>query len=236
MSLILAGYEAYRAGDLDGAAKSWVPAALVAPHRLQYLLAELLLNGSLGPPRTDDAIAFLREPAAQGHPEGQFWLGRAFDLAGSRAEAVRWYTAAAAQRSIEAAAALGALQEKAGDYPSAQRAYQQAAAAGHARAQNNLGVLYADGRIPMINGGEAQRWLGEAARQGLADAQFNLGSLFERGGNGVPQDDVEAFVWLTRAAAQGHADARKILPLVSARLTQQQRAVAEQRLTGGGER
>ena len=43
-----------------------------------------------------------------------------------------------------------------------------------------------------MTGGEAARWLGEAARQGLADAQFSLGWLYERGGNGVPPDDVGA--------------------------------------------
>ncbi|MBM3507602.1 MAG: sel1 repeat family protein [Alphaproteobacteria bacterium] len=227
---ILDGYEFYRRGDVRGAAQAWAPAAAVAPHRLQYLLAELLLNGMSGPPQTATAIAFLREPAAQGHAEGQYWLGRAYDIAGDNADALRWYGAAAQQRFTEAAAAAGVVHERFGDFAAARWAYEQAAAAGHARAQNNLGVLYADTRIPSVTGDEALKWFGEAARQGLADAQYNLGSLYERGGNGIPPDDVEAFVWLTRAAAQRHEGARQMLALVTARLTPQQRAAAEQRL------
>jgi TPR repeat protein len=227
---ILAGYEHYRRGDLTGAATAWAPTATVAPHRMQYLLAELLLNGASGAPQAPAAIAFLREAAAHGHAEAQYWLGRALELAGGHAEAIRWYTAAAAQRFIEAAAAAGVLHERAGDIDSARRAYEQAATAGHARAQNNLGVLFADGRAPMVTGDEALRWFGEAARQGLADAQFNLGSLYGRGGNGIPPDDVEAFFWVTRASAQGHPGALQMLTLVTARLTPEQRLQADRRL------
>lgn len=231
LQAILDGYEFYRRGDLAGAAKAWVPAATVAPHRLQYLLADLLLSGAAGASQTAQAITFLREPADHGHAEGQYWYGRALELAGMNGEALRWYTAAAAQKYRDASAAAGVLHERAGDFAAARSAYEAAAAAGHARAQNNLGVLFADGRIPVVTGDEAARWFGEAARQGLADAQYNLGSLYERGGNGVPPDDIEAYVWLTRASAQGHHDARQMLALVTARLTPQQRTSAEQKLT-----
>jgi TPR repeat protein len=232
LQAILDGYEFYRRGELAGAAKSWAPAAALAPHRLQYLLAELLLSGATGAPQTTAAIAFLREPAGHGHAEGQYWLGRALELAGQDGEALRWYVAAAAQKFPDAAAAAGALHERAGDFATARAAYEAAAMAGNARAQNNLGVLYADGRIPAVTGDEAAKWFGEAARQGLADAQYNLAGLFERGGNGIPPDDVEAYVWLTRASAQGHEAARQMLALVGARLTPQQRTSVEQRLNG----
>lgn len=232
LQAILDGYEFYRRGDLAGAAKAWAPAAAVAPHRLQYLLADLLLSGAAGAPQTAQATAFLREPADHGHAEGQYWYGRALELAGQNGEALRWYTAAAAQKFPDAAAAAGVLHERAGDFAAARSAYEAAAAAGNARAQNNLGVLFADGRVPVVTGDEAAKWFGQAARQGLADAQYNLGSLYERGGNGIPPDDVEAFVWLTRAAGQGHEGARQMLALVGARLSPQQRSSAEQRLNG----
>ena len=232
LQAILDGYEFYRRGDLAGAAKAWAPAAAVAPHRLQYLVAELLLSGAAGAPQTAQAIAFLREPADHGHAEGQYWYGRALELAGRNGEALRWYTAAAAQKFPDATAAAGVLHERAGDFAAARSAYESAAAAGNARAQNNLGVLFADGRIPVVTGDEAARWFREAARQGLADAQYNLGSLYERGGNGIPPDDVEAYIWLTRASAQGHEGARQMQALVGARLTPVQKTSAEQRLNG----
>ncbi len=45
------------------------------------------------------------------------------------------------------------------------------------------------------------------AEQGDANAQFNLGSMYEYG-EGVPQDDVQARMWLNLAAAQGNELAR----------------------------
>jgi len=40
------------------------------------------------------------------------------------------------------------------------------------------------------------------AQQGNADAQFILGVMYSKG-QGVPQDDVQAHMWLSLAAAQG---------------------------------
>ena len=45
------------------------------------------------------------------------------------------------------------------------------------------------------------------AEQGIARAQSNLGSMYEYG-EGVPQDDVQARMWLNLAAAQGDELAR----------------------------
>jgi TPR repeat protein len=49
----------------------------------------------------------------------------------------------------------------------------------------------------------AVKWYREAADQGYAFAQYNLGLCYWKG-EGVPQDDLEAYVWLSLAAAQGH--------------------------------
>ncbi len=45
------------------------------------------------------------------------------------------------------------------------------------------------------------------AEQGDAAAQYNLGVMY-REGQGVPQDDVQAYLWMNVAAAQGHELAR----------------------------
>ena len=60
------------------------------------------------------------------------------------------------------------------------------------------------------NRGEYEVALREFRRQatlGHTVAQYVLGSMYYRG-EGVPEDDAEAILWLTRAAEHGHADAQ----------------------------
>jgi len=52
----------------------------------------------------------------------------------------------------------------------------------------------------------------EAAEAGDASAQFKFGEMYRRG-EGVPQDDAEAFRWYRKAAEQGNADAQYSLGL-----------------------
>jgi TPR repeat protein len=71
-----------------------------------------------------------------------------------------------------------------------------AAARGEAEAQNNLGVMYANGRGVPQDYAEAVSWFRKAAEQGHAS------------GRGVPQDYAEAVSWFRKAAEQGHASAQ----------------------------
>ena len=52
--------------------------------------------------------------------------------------------------------------------------------------QNNLGVMYADGRGVPEDDAEAVRWYRLAADQGQSGAQLNLGVMYANG-EGVPQ-------------------------------------------------
>jgi len=54
---------------------------------------------------------------------------------------------------------------------------------------------------------EAAKWFGRAAEQGVASAQFNLGVLYKRG-EGVAQDDKQAFFWFQVAAEQNFPQAQ----------------------------
>ena len=74
-------------------------------------------------------------------------------------------------------------------------------------AQNNLGVVYANGRGVPQDYTEAVKWSRLAADQGHAHAQFNLGVAYKKG-EGVAQDYVEAVKWYRLAAAQGLAVAQ----------------------------
>ena len=51
------------------------------------------------------------------------------------------------------------------------------AEAGDAEAQNNLGLMYFNGRGVAQDDAEAVAWYRRAAEQGFANAQYNLGAL-----------------------------------------------------------
>lgn len=237
LTQVLAGYEAYRSGDAAAAVAAWLPVAGVAPHRVQYHLSDLIAHGLGAPADPSEAARILAEAVDHGHAEAQYWRGEVALAAARPAEAARWFALAAEQGIALAQFAL-ALRIESGDAPTQDIAvaadwYRQAAETGMAQAQNNLGVLYANGRLE--TGGDVQGaayWLGAAARQGFADAQFNLGALYERGGE-VEADGVLAFAWLNLAALQGHKEARMLAQDLVDRLTPAQISQANDLLRSG---
>jgi TPR repeat protein len=56
------------------------------------------------------------------------------------------------------------------------------------------------------------------AEQGIADAQYNLGVMYDYG-NGVPENAVRAYVWLSVAAAEGDKSAKEAIDSVRKVLT-----------------
>jgi len=78
---------------------------------------------------------------------------------------------------------------------------------GDARAQNDLGFCYHEGRGVAQNYTEAIKWYHIAANQGNAESQFNLGTCYEHS-QGVAQDYVEAAKWYRNAADQNLAGAQ----------------------------
>ena len=96
---------------------------------------------------------------------------------------------------------------KRGDCAGAFAEWKPLAEQGHARAQFNLGVMYANGDGVPQDYREMARWFHMAAEQGHAEAQFNLGTMYDNG-NGVPEEDDEAVKWYRMAAEQGHAEAQ----------------------------
>lgn len=63
------------------------------------------------------------------------------------------------------------------------------------------------------------------AEQGDAGGQFGLGVLYGNG-KGVPQDYVQAHMWLNLAAAQGHKDADYFRDILAKKMTPAQIAEA----------
>jgi TPR repeat protein len=83
---------------------------------------------------------------------------------------------------------------------------RQLANEGNAKAQIDLGLMYANGHGVPQDHAEAVKWYRKAADQGDDVAQFYLGLMYANG-HGVPQDHAEAVKWYRKAADQGNAKA-----------------------------
>ena len=96
------------------------------------------------------------------------------------------------------------------DYATALREWQPLAEQGHAGAQYNLGLLYANGQGVTKDDAKARQWYEKAAVQGHAEAQVNLGILlmYARGGQ---QDYKVAVYYLRLSANQGNDLAQRRL-------------------------
>jgi len=122
---------------------------------------------------------------------------------GDDATALSHWHPLAEQGDADAQFRLGVMYESGQGVPrsdaEAIKWYRKAAEQDDAVAQFNLGIMYAKGVSP--NHAEAALWYRRAADYGLAGAQFNLGMMYG-GGEGVPQDYVQAHMWLNLAASQ----------------------------------
>jgi TPR repeat protein len=99
------------------------------------------------------------------------------------------------------------------DYKSAVAVWQPLAVQGNPVAQNNIGILYLDGKGVKQDTSEAVRYLSLSAASGSSLGQNNLGGLY-REGKGVPRDYPRAAQWFAASAAQGNAAAMYNLGLM----------------------
>jgi uncharacterized protein len=96
------------------------------------------------------------------------------------------------------------------DFPAAMRIWRPLADQGDPVAQNNLGVMYANGQGVPQDYAQALIWTRKAADLGDAVAQNNLGVMY-RDGQGVALDYAQAVIWFRKAADQGDAVAQNNL-------------------------
>lgn len=87
-----------------------------------------------------------------------------------------------------------------GNYTKALKLVQPLAERGDAKAQNLIGLMYANGKGVPRDFAEAVKWYRKAADQGYAGAQNNLGLMYLKG-RGVAQDYVQAYMWFDLTAA-----------------------------------
>jgi len=107
----------------------------------------------------------------------------------------------------------GARHFQRADYKAAIASWQPLAIKGNPVAQNNLGILYLDGKGVKQDTSEAVRYLSLSAASGSSLGQNNLGGLY-REGKGVPRDYSKAAQWFVASAAQGNAAAMYNLGLM----------------------
>ncbi len=87
---------------------------------------------------------------------------------------------------------------------------KESASKGDAKAQNELGNMYANGSGPIQSDNEALKWFEKSANQGYAEAQYNLATMYQNA-IGVDQDFKKAVKYYKLAAAQGHTGAKENL-------------------------
>ena len=94
-----------------------------------------------------------------------------------------------------------------GRYEVAFAKYRVLARRGNASAQNQLAIMFNRGLGTARDYEAATYWWQRAAEQRQTMAQCNLGMMYLYG-QGVPQDDVKAYLYFNLAAAHGSRDAR----------------------------
>ncbi len=147
-----------------------------------------------------DALTRLRVAANQGNSDAQYNVGQLYEtgqiVSQSYSEAIRWYRLAANQGHVEAI-----------------NCCRVAANKGNVYVQNDLGLIYAQGKVVKEDYIEAAKWFRLAADKGNSDAQFQLGLMYENG-KGVGKDYSEALNWYRLAAQQGHSEAQYNLGVI----------------------
>ena len=117
---------------------------------------------------------------------------------------VAWLTFAAGT-AVAASIEDGQAAYNLGDYKMALEIWRPLAEQGNARAQNNLGVMYENGKGVPQNIPEAVKWYRLAAQQGYAGAQNNLGLIYAIG-RGIQRDPLRAYMWFSLAATSLSGD------------------------------
>lgn len=100
-----------------------------------------------------------------------------------------------------------------GNFAEAARLFRKAAEQGHAVAQYNLGIAYAEGDGVSRDTKQSVYWWQKAAEQGHATAQYNLGVGYAEG-LGLVRDAKQAVYWYRKAADQGMVAAQNNLGLM----------------------
>lgn len=166
------------------------------------------------------AYEYLRRSADSGHLEASFLLGTLYikGLGGQQPslEAGERYLKQAAERGhARAQDKLGQFYIKERNNPTeAAKWFRMASDQGLPSANNNLGLLYIEGKGVEKNPARAVELITRAANNGQAAAKHNLGVLYHSG-NGIAADPARGRQLLEEAAGQGYQQAYYRLAMIN---------------------
>ena len=171
---------------------------------MRWFLEAATAGGAPARGAAEALLPALTEAAQTGNVEAQYYLGGAVMTLGlDRAEAARWFEAAAGAGHAGAQRSLGFLVESGKgvvkDPARAMTLYLTAAEAGDAVAQFNVGVCSLQGKGLPIDVEKGIAWLQKAAEQGRAQAFLPLASELAQ----LDRDE-EARAWFARGAETGN--------------------------------
>ena len=106
-------------------------------------------------------------------------------------------------------------------------ACQKQADGGDAQAQYELGEYFHDSKNPARDLNKALSYFEKASLQGHAQAQFELGNMFFKG-EGVPANNVQAYIVLKMAAVNGAEEALDSADLVAMQMRADELQLASQ--------
>lgn len=180
------------------------------------------------------AFEFNLKRAEDGDAEAQYLIYQAYNegegVEEDRTIAREWLKKAADNGHVTAQALMGFDEIIRGNAAVGVEYWEKASAGGHLKAMHDLAELYRDGDcdVPM-NKPRAIELFRKAADAGYPEAMGSLGICYATG-DGVAQDDYEAFRWFQLAAEKGEQYAQKNLGVSyrSGRGTTENKALAVQ--------
>ena len=156
--------------------------------------------------------------AEQGDAEAGFKLSQMYErgegVPPNYAEALKWSAKArktAEQGDAETQFKMGVRYHKMKDYDKAAKWYEMAAEQGHAKAQDKLGEMYANGEGVRQDYDKAARWLWKAKQGDDKSPQVKklLIALMYTAAGRVRGNKVEGYAWFLLAKANGHEEVSK---------------------------
>jgi localization factor PodJL len=189
-------------------------------------------------PPADPSVEALFNDAKSGVATAQNELGVRYlvgrGVTQNYATAAHWLREAAAQDMTNAQYNLGVLYDSGrgveADPTEALIWFHSAAENGHGRAQMALAGAYATGRGIERNPDQALKWLRQAANSNVSEAQFSLANILATNPS-AHESLIDAYYWYRIADANGVAQASDRAEQVAVRLTPDERAGVNQRVS-----
>jgi len=173
-------------------AEKWYRVAKELRHKAKTNIYNLAKKNDL------QAMQVLIEDAENGIAEAQFVLASMYakgqGVPQNYQEAIKWYYPLAEKQGTKQGAIDFYYSWRKSNIPQALKFLTNNAENGIAKAQNNLGMIYAHGQYVPQDNQQAIKWYRLAAENESFRAQYNLAEMYAKG-QGVPKDLQKASKW-----------------------------------------